>query len=141
MPVTRVCHLGKYYPPAPGGIESHVQTLARAQAALGHSVRVFCISHRSGPTLLEADGMVEVTRFGRHASVAKLDVCPGLVSGLAQVEADILHLHVPNPTMILALLRARPGKPLVVTYHSDLIRQRVLGRLFRPLERQAYRQV
>ena len=40
-----ICHLGKFYPPAPGGIETHVQTLARAQAALGATVKVICINH------------------------------------------------------------------------------------------------
>ena len=139
----RVCHLGKYYPPAPGGMESHVQTLARGQAALGATVRVLCVNHRPGPTEEGSDGAVAVTRFGRSASAAKLDVCPGLVSGVARAgaEADVLHLHVPNPTMILALLQARPKAPVVVTYHSDVVRQRVLGALFRPLERLAYRRV
>jgi glycosyltransferase involved in cell wall biosynthesis len=141
MTGTRVCHLGKYYQPAAGGIESHVRTLAHAQADLGLAVRVYCINHRAGPTAVEADGPVEVTRFGRSGSLGKLDVCPDLGARLARVEADILHLHVPNPTMILGLLRARPGKPVVVTYHSDLIRQRVLGPLFRPAERLAYRGV
>ena len=141
MIAPRVCHLGKYYPPAPGGMESHVQTLARAQAALGLGVRAFCVNHLPGPTTAGRDGEVEVTRFARGASAAKLDLCPDLVGALARVEADILHLHVPNPTMIVALLRARPAIPLVVTYHSDIIRQRLLGALFRPLERLAYRRV
>lgn len=136
-----VCHLGKYYHPAPGGIESHVRTLAHAQAELGLSVQVYCVNHRTGPTNQEHDGPVEVTRFRRAASVAKFDVCPELVAELARIDADVLHVHVPNPTMILALLMARPGKPVVVTYHSDLIRQRILGPLFRPIERLAYRQV
>jgi rhamnosyl/mannosyltransferase len=137
----RVCHLGKYYHPAPGGIESHVRTLAHAQAGLGLGVEVVCINHEPGPALFESDGPVAVTRVGRRASVAKLDVCPELAATLARVEADVLHLHVPNPTMILGLLRARPTPPVVVTYHSDLVRQRVLGPLFRPVERLAYRQV
>ena len=141
MTAPRVCHLGKYYPPAPGGMESHVQTLARAQADLGLGVRAFCVNHLPGPTVLEKDGAVEVTRFGKRASAAKLDFCPDLPAALARVEADILHLHVPNPTMIVALLRARPTIPVVVTYHSDVIRQRLLGALFRPLERLAYRRV
>src|SRR3569833_1259416 len=89
----RICHLGKYYPPAPGGIETHVRTLARAQAELGADVRVFCVNHRPGPTSVERDGPVEVTRFRPAASAAKLEVCPELVRALARVEADVLHMQ------------------------------------------------
>ena len=45
--VLRVCHLGKFYPPASGGIESHLQTLARAQTRLGMAVDVLCVNHRN----------------------------------------------------------------------------------------------
>ena len=141
MKPLQVCHLGKYYPPAAGGIETHVRTLARAQAELGARVRVLCVNHEEGPTSFEADGSVEVTRLRRVSSAMKLDLCPGLLGRLRRVEADILHLHVPNPTMILALLAARPRPPLVVTYHSDVIHQRLRAVLFRPLERLAYRRV
>src|SRR5215203_7331030 len=44
----RVCHLGKYYPPAYGGMESHVATLARAQRRLGAEVTVYCVNHETG---------------------------------------------------------------------------------------------
>src|SRR5262249_32143781 len=71
----RICHLGKYYWPAMGGMESHVQTLARGQAALGHQVQVCCINHGRGCTRSESDGAVRISRFGRLASVAKIDVC------------------------------------------------------------------
>jgi glycosyltransferase involved in cell wall biosynthesis len=141
MTTLSVCHLGKYYPPAPGGIESHVRTLAVAQAELGLDVRVLCVNHEPGPTRTDRDGLVEVTRLARAAKASKLDMCPELVTALRGIDADILHLHVPNPTMILALLRARPKSQLVVTYHSDVIKQKILGALFRPLERLAYRKV
>jgi rhamnosyl/mannosyltransferase len=139
----RICHLGKYYPPTPGGIETHTRTLARAQAELGAEVRVICVRHGRGPTAVEQDGPVEVTRLGRLASAAKIDVCPGLPGALrrAAAESDVLHMQVPNPTMILGLLAAGVRTPLVVTYQSDLVRQRVRGLLFRPLERLAYRRV
>jgi glycosyltransferase involved in cell wall biosynthesis len=143
MPTLRVCHLSKYYPPAPGGIETHVRTLAQAQAALGAEVRVFCVNHASSTTVVENDGPVQVTRFGRRASGAKLDYCPGLATALANVEADVLHMQAPNPTMILALLRARlRGRrvPLVITYQSDVVKQRLRAALFRPFERALYAQ-
>ena len=141
MSTLRVCHLGKYYPPAPGGIETHVRTLALAQAEQGASVSVLCVNHEPGPTIVEHDGPVEVTRFGRKAAAAKIDVCPEMIEGLRRVEADILHMQVPNPTMILALLMARPQIPLVVTYQSDVIRQKLRAALFRPIERLVYRNV
>ena len=129
-PALRICHLGKYYPPSPGGIETHVRTLARAQVRLGHKVEVLCMQHGSEKTIVEADEAIRVTRFAPSASIKKLELSWALVKALRHVQADILHLQVPNPTMILALLAARPDIPLVVTYQSDVVRQRVLGACF-----------
>jgi rhamnosyl/mannosyltransferase len=150
----KVVHLGKYYPPAPGGIESHVQTLARAQAALGMDVRVICMNHanragrditwaRYGATqsVEEHDGLVKVHRVGRSASVARLDMCPELPHLLRRVEregADVLHLHTPNPMMLIAMAMARPATPLIITHHSDIVRQRILKYALRPFERFVY---
>jgi rhamnosyl/mannosyltransferase len=146
----RICHLGKYYPPAIGGIETHVRTLARAQAALNAEVRVICINHldRDGQdvtwkrfaateTVEELDSSVRLTRVGRRASVARLDVCPNLPHVLRELihsETDVLHLHVPNPTILLILAAFPLRIPLVVTYHSDVIKQKVLGMAHRPFE-------
>jgi len=146
----RICHLGKYYPPAVGGIETHVRTLAHAQAALNAEVRVICINHldRNGrdviwkrfaatETVEELDGSVRVTRVGRRASVARLDVCPRLPHVLRELihsETDVLHLHVPNPTILLILAALPLRIPLVVTYHSDVIKQKMLEMAHRPFE-------
>ena len=82
-------------------------------------------------------------RLQRVGTLAKFDLCPDLGKHLARIDADVLHVHVPNPTMLLALIQTRPKKPVVVTYHSDLIRpSRVLGSLFRARSScWAYRQV
>lgn len=141
MSSLRVCHLGKYYPPAPGGIETHTRTLAHAQAELGASVRVVCVHHERGPTVHERDGPVAITRVERRASGLKLDYCPELVRTLKGIQADVLHMQAPNPTMILALLAARPKSPLVVTYQSDVIHQKLRALLFRPIERGFYAKV
>jgi glycosyltransferase involved in cell wall biosynthesis len=146
----RVCHLTKYYPPAPGGIETHVSTLARAQVKLGADVHVVCVNHRNAKgrvitfqslgitrTQIENSDSVSVRRVGRVASLARLDICPSLpvcLVGLQTAGFDVLHLHVPNPTMLLALALVGSSTPLVVTYHSDVVRQKLLGLMQRPFE-------
>jgi glycosyltransferase involved in cell wall biosynthesis len=150
----RVCHLAKFYPPATGGIESHLRTLAQAQARRGAAVRVVCVNHLDAagrdvtwkafaatPTVEERDADVELLRVGRRASLFRFDLCPGLARlgrTLRDWGADVVHLHVPNPTMLLALLPCARRRPLVVTYHSDVVKQRKLGLAMRPLESVAY---
>ena len=147
-------HLGKFYPPASGGIESHVRTLAHEQARLGLRVGVACINHAApdgrdvtfralARTLRseERDGPVRVLRLGRLASVSRLDVAPGVVpllESLRREPPDLLHLHSPNPTMLLALAARAPASALVVTHHSDVVRQRVLAGGFSVLERRGF---
>ncbi|HEX5270121.1 MAG TPA: glycosyltransferase, partial [Gemmataceae bacterium] len=122
-------------------METHLQTLARGQAALGHRVEVLCMQHRTGPTETEQDGPVTVTRFRPVVAAKKLEVSLALLAALRRNRADILHVQVPNPTMLLAVALARPEAPLVVTYQSDVVRQWVLAALFRPIERWVYRKV
>jgi rhamnosyl/mannosyltransferase len=150
----RVCHLAKFYPPAAGGIESHLQTLARAQRELGAAVRVVCVNHRDRagldvtwkslawtPTVQEHDGGVEVLRLGRRMSLFRFDVCPGLLSLgrlVREWRADVVHLHTPNPTMMLGLVAGGLRVPVAISHHSDVVRQKKLGLVLRPFERRAY---
>jgi rhamnosyl/mannosyltransferase len=119
-------------------MESHVQTLAYAQAAMGLSVHVICVNHEAGPTKEETDGPVRVTRLGSVGSFAKLDLCPDLFRAISRSKAEIAHVHVPNPVMIVGALHAFRGR-ILVTYHSDHVRQRLRSRVFRPIERRFLR--
>jgi rhamnosyl/mannosyltransferase len=134
----RICHLGKFYPPATGGIESHLQTLAHAQSALGAQVQVICVNHQDAQgadvtfqrwattkTVVDWDGPVQITRVGRQASLARFDMCGKLLPLLGKLlrqPLDILHLHAPNPTMLLALAATPTRCPIVITHHSDVVR-------------------
>jgi rhamnosyl/mannosyltransferase len=151
--VRAVLHLAKYYPPARGGMEIHVQTLARAQARAGLSVTVVCVNHLSAdgterthdglgvtPDVEDRDEGVRVIRLGRWANLARLDVSPSLGKVLSREReaVELVHVHAPNPLMSLGLLPLLGDRPLVVTHHSDVVRQQVLGRLFGPLESWLY---
>jgi glycosyltransferase involved in cell wall biosynthesis len=136
-------------------MEANVRTLARAQAEAGAKVEVLCVNHldRHGrdatwrpwtptTTAWTWDGSVRVIRIGRRVSLARLEVCPGLVRALCRVQAgavDLLHLHVPNPTMVLALAAVPARLPVVITYHSDVIRQKLLALPLRPFKHRVFR--
>ncbi len=145
----RIVHLSKYYPPDRGGIESYVQTLARTQSFLGADVHVLCVNtfgNNKEPltvrthTTHELDIGVKVTRVGRLFSLMRFDFCRGLIheiQNLIQEPNTILHLHTPNPTMLFALfflLSVKKDVPLIITHHSDVIKQKILKFAVRPLE-------
>ncbi len=135
----RVLHLGKFFHPAHGGIETALRSLAHAQAQLGCGVRVICMDHERGrATRVERDGPIEVVRLRRSASLCKIDLCPDLARMLRESDADLLHLHTPNPTMLLGLLLSGDRRPLVISHHSDVVKQRLRRLLFKPIERAIY---
>jgi glycosyltransferase involved in cell wall biosynthesis len=131
----RVLHVGKYYPPERGGMETYVASLA---AALVHAVDVEVLVANTAPrTVYETLGGVPVTRTASLGRVRSAPLTPLLAREIAHARADVVHLHTPNPLaelVVLGHLRRRRAR-LVVTWHSDVVRQRWLGRLHRPLGR------
>lgn len=131
-------HLGKFYPPHPGGMETHLQALC---GELKREIDVEVIVAGEGRESIEEtiDG-VRVSRLGTLLNFAAAPLCPQLVRRVREAKADIIHVHWPNPTAVLAYLASgHPGK-LVFTYHSDIIRQRLLRKPFWPFLRNALKQ-
>jgi glycosyltransferase involved in cell wall biosynthesis len=81
----------------------------------------------------ETVGGVPVTRIGTRLRLAYASFGPGMAKAIRAADADVVHFHHPNPPAVLSYFAARPRGRLVVTYHSDIVRQRVLGPLFSPL--------
>jgi len=128
-----VLQVGKYYPPHVGGMETHLQTLC-GELRKYLDVKVVVANDRRWRDEAAIDG-VNVTRVGTPFNLAAAPVCPGFVNEIRNARADIIHVHLPNPSAVLAYLMSNNAAPLVVTYHSDVIRQKLLGRLFAPLMR------
>lgn len=131
----RVLQVGKFYPPVRGGMETHLKDLCDQ---LRHAVDVdVLVANTTRETVHDSVDGVPVTRVASHGRLRATSLAPGYLRELSRTPADVVHLHAPNPTAELALLAwARPRRPkVVVTWHSDVVRQRVLGRLYRPVTR------
>jgi rhamnosyl/mannosyltransferase len=130
----RVLQLGKFYEPVVGGIETHLSLLAEGLAASGVDVEV--LVHNAGwATVRESVRGVPVTRAGSFGRMLSADFSPGLIRELSRA-CDILHIHVPHPIGMLAyvLARKRPHA-LVVTHHSDIVKQARIRTALEPLFR------
>jgi len=121
-----VVQLGKYYPPQRGGIETVVEGLARGLVRRGHEVTVVVSNDCPRDADERIDG-VRVIRVARRALIASQPINPGLTRALSELSFDVLHVHTPNPLGALAALVASRGRPLVVSHHSDIVEQKLLG--------------
>ena len=124
----RVTHLGKFYPPEPGGMERVVQSLAEGERGRGVDSRAL-VAGKTGRTVRETVNGVPVTRAASLLRVGSVWFAPALVPLLARLDTDILVLHEPNPMALLAFFLTRPRHRLIVWYHSEVLRPRWRYRL------------
>ena len=129
-----VLHVYKdYYPPVIGGVEGHINLLANGLKTRGVRVNVLVSNTRAKLEIDDINGIrvIKVPQLGRFAS-APLNV--GFSRWLKRLgsKADIIHFHFPNPTGEFASLFAGFERKIIVTYHSDIIRQANLGKLYLP---------
>ena len=123
--------MGKYYWPVQGGIENHCYHLcARLNRHVDLTVVVSNVTPRR---VCERVHGVRVIRVPRYAQLASTPISPGIFRELVGLRADIVHVHLPNPMAEVSYLLARPRGKLVVKYHSDVIRQKNIFRVYRPV--------
>jgi glycosyltransferase involved in cell wall biosynthesis len=122
----RVLHIGKFFPPYPGGIERYCAELAANQAAHGVSTAMLAHatpgSHRS--TSLRVND-VEVTLAACHGQFLYAPISPAfprlLSRAIRRFGPDVLHLHMPNTSAFWALLSPAARRlPWIVHWHADI---------------------
>ncbi|HUI78987.1 MAG TPA: glycosyltransferase [Bryobacteraceae bacterium] len=127
----KVLHVGKYYPPYMGGIETHLQALSR-ELTKTLDLRVIVSNDRRGSTREVLDG-VNLVRISTPLKLFSTPLSPAMVSAIRDSTADLIHIHLPNPTAIMAYLASGHRGKAIFTYHSDTVKHKVLGSLFQPL--------
>jgi rhamnosyl/mannosyltransferase len=132
----RILHFYKtYYPDSVGGIEQVIRQMCVGTGRLGVTNQVLSLSRETNLQPFEFEGHM-VHRVPNNFELASNAVSMQAVTQLARMaaEADVVHYHFPWPFMDLAHFLARVNKPSVVTYHSDIVRQKALLRLYQPLQ-------
>jgi glycosyltransferase involved in cell wall biosynthesis len=119
----------RFYPYI-GGVENYVYNLSRELVHLGESVSVVCANE---PRVAKRESMegFDVVRLSYPGKIANTNITPALPLELLRDDFDIIHTHIPTPwSADWSCLAARAkGKPLVLTYHNDIIGRGLAGRV------------
>ena len=128
----RVLQVNKLYYPHIGGIEKLVYLLSEELAKRpGIEVKVL-VCNTEFRTRIERASNLEVIRVASLGTLFSMPVAPAFPLWLRKLDADIYHYQHPFPPGELCYLLARPGGKLLVTWQSDIVRQRTLLRLYEP---------
>lgn len=133
--VLKILHVYRtFFPDTQGGLEEVIRQICLNAAPHGVESRVFALSRNPQPKSVDVDG-IEVVRVKQTFEIASCGFCfGGILDFKREAEwADVIHYHFPWPFADLMHMLVRPDKPSVVTYHSDIVRQRVLQIFYRPL--------
>ncbi|WP_198116172.1 glycosyltransferase family 4 protein [Massilia rhizosphaerae] len=132
----RVLHFYKtYFPDSVGGVEQVIRQMCVGTGRLGITNQVLSLSRDRRLEPFDYEGHT-VHRVPLNFEVASNAVSVQAIGKLARMaaEADVVHYHFPWPFMDMAHFLARIDKPTVVTYHSDIVRQKALLKLYQPLK-------
>lgn len=132
----KILHVFKtYYPHSFGGVEQVIATLANGLASNGVQSEVFSLSRKERLTSepfqdhFRSTGITNFEVSSSPFSITSIPLFRNLVS-----EHDLIHYHYPFPFGdVLSLLLAR-NKPSIVTYHADIVVDKSLLAIYRPVE-------
>lgn len=135
----RILHVYRtYFPDPPGGLQEAIRQICLATEPLGIENTIFTLSPQPVPCqLTRPEG--NVVRCRSWAAPASCDI--GGITTLQHFStlahaSEIVQYHFPWPFADLLHLTARPKAPAIMTYHSDIVRQRWLRKTYEPLMRQ-----
>ena len=130
----KVLHVGKYYPPVPGGMERVLQLLCEGERREIDSRVLVASTGRA--TEREVRNGVPVTRAGSLAMIGSVGLSLALPLELRRARPDLTVVHEPNPVALVSDFITRQDGPLVVYFHSEVVRAEWKYRLvYRPFLR------
>ncbi|MET0217773.1 MAG: glycosyltransferase [Burkholderiales bacterium] len=130
----RVLHFGRFYNDNFGGLERHVANLLDGLSSSIHVANVVA-NERFGLDVIELP-RYKVYKAPSLGLLASMPVCPTMPALIRSLEGeggfDLYHLHFPDPMSHLALAALRGDRRVIISWHSDIIRQKTLLTLYRP---------
>lgn len=132
----RILHISKYYYPYVGGVENICKYLV--EGSHGNDTAVVCFNEEHKDTVEQVNEHV-VYRVATWLNISRqalsLSYFQVLRRAIKEVKPDIIHFHWANPFPAAILLTMMPKNvKLVVHWHMDIIKQKRIYPLIKPIE-------
>ncbi len=133
----RILHISKYYYPYIGGVENICKYLVDNMKH-DNDIAVVCFNEQKDDRIDIVDG-VKIYRVGAKLTIARqalsLSYFSVLRRAIKEFRPDVIHFHWANPYPAFVLLTMIPKNvKLVIHWHMDIIKQRKLYPLIKPVE-------
>ncbi|MGB9735785.1 MAG: glycosyltransferase [bacterium] len=133
----KILQINKLYYPSIGGIETIVKQIAEGINNVDDvKIDVLACNDTGKTTHTDING-VPVTKASSIGVFFSMPVSFSFFLILRNIykKYDIIHVHLPFPLAELGLWLIKPKQKIIVTYHSDIIRQRFLSFALRRFNR------
>jgi rhamnosyl/mannosyltransferase len=132
----KVLHFYKTaFPDSMGGVEQVINQIARGAKQYGVEAEVLSLTRDRAASTVEVDGyLTHRAKLDFHIASTGFSASALLRFSKLAKEADVIHYHFPWPFMDVVHFLSKVKKPTVVSYHSDIIKQKNLLKLYRPLK-------
>ena len=131
----RILHItSTFFPDSNGGIEQVIRQICINSDHFSVENRVFTLSNNPNPEVFIKDG-IKIFRAKKNVEIASSGFSINAFKQFKkQLEwADIIHYHFPWPFADLLHLFCQVKKKSIITYHSDIVRQKKLNFFYSPL--------
>lgn len=132
----KVLQLGKFYP-IRGGVEKVMYDLMLGLSAAGIDCDMLCASTENHPAAeIQLNKHAKLMVMPTNIKVAATMLAPTMIIKLRKIakEYDIIHIHHPDPMATLALFLSGYKGKVILHWHSDILKQKTLLKLYKPLQ-------
>lgn len=134
----KVLQLGKFYP-IRGGVEKVMYDLVEGLAHKGIKCNMLCANADVTDTNCRIVDITDKSQIICVPTIAKkyaTMLSPAMISQLRSISNnyDIIHVHHPDPMAALALMLSGYKGKVVLHWHSDIMKQVCLLKLYKPIQ-------
>lgn len=131
-----ITHIFKtYFPDTQGGLEEAIRQIGKYSVSKGYEVNVVSVSSNPGVRVLDG---IKCISYKRNGGISTMPISFSLWKDFKKIieRSDIIQLHFPYPFVELLTLFYKIHKPIIITYHAEIVGRNFMVKCYSPFVKQ-----